>query len=109
MKTALIDASSAILLYKAELFEAVASAYDLAMAPAVFQEVTVADRMGAAYPYINALLCPRILHWTGRLDRPHYLRAFDYLLKQGRYSFYVIEFAKKCNAQRLAFFMPEAV
>ena len=172
MKTALIDASSAILLYKAELFEAVASAYDLAMAPAVYQEVTVAERMGAAYfdvacrtgririasggapgqcgrelgrmgageretlclyatsgvdfvilddrkgasycrikaiPYINALLCPRILHWTGRLDRLHYVRAFDFLLKQGHYSFYVIEFAKKCNSQRLAFFLPETV
>jgi len=171
MKTALIDASSAILLYKAELFEAVASAYDLAMAPAVYQEVTVADRMGAAYfdaacrsgririvsggaprqlgvelnrlgageretlslyatggvdfvilddgkgvnycrknaiPYINALLCPRILHWTGRLDRSAFLQAFDYLLEQGRYSFFVVEFAKKCNAQKLAFFMPEA-
>jgi hypothetical protein len=171
MKRALIDASSAILLYKAALFEAVASAYDLAMAPAVFQEVTVADRPGAAHfdaacrlgridvpcgcieprqallgglgageretlciyaaggvdfvilddrkganycrsqsiPYINALLCPKILHWAGLLDRPACTRAFDYLLGQGRYSSHVIEFAKKCNHQRLAFFMPDEV
>ena len=172
MKTALIDASSAILLYKADLFDAVSSAYHLVMAPAVFQEVTVAGRQGAAHfdevcrwgqiriasgpigpygeeklsgmgageretlcmydkggvdfvilddrkgasycrsqtiPYINALLCPKILHWAGMIDGSAYIQALEHLLDQGRYSRQVVEFEIKCNHQELAFFMPDGV
>ena len=36
MKRAFIDASSAILLYKADIFEAVANAYRLFVVPAVY-------------------------------------------------------------------------
>jgi hypothetical protein len=49
MKTGLIDASSAILLYKADLFTAVSAAYRLKVAPAVLKEITVVKRKGASF------------------------------------------------------------
>lgn len=169
MKAVLIDASSAILLYKAGLFDAVAAAYRLMMTPAVYQEVTVAGRNGAdrfeafcrsrrievtakperndlddglsslgsgeretllvyavggadfvilddrkgvaccrsrGIPHINALLCPKILRWSGRLDRDAYTRAFAHLLDQGRYGSHVVEFAIECHRSRMCDFLP---
>jgi hypothetical protein len=47
MKATLIDASSAILLFKAGLFETMASAFNVAVAPAAFQEITVTGHDGA--------------------------------------------------------------
>lgn len=47
MKATLIDASSAILLFKAGLFETMAAAFSVAVTPAVFQEVTVTGHDGA--------------------------------------------------------------
>jgi len=47
MKNALIDASSAILLHKANLFLEIAHAYHLFMVPTVYKEITVGDRSGA--------------------------------------------------------------
>ena len=46
MKSALIDASSAILLHKAKLFHEMAVSYRLLMVPTVFREVTVRDHIG---------------------------------------------------------------
>ena len=48
MKCVLIDASSAILLYKVGLFDSVAGAYRLRAAPAVIREITVPNRRGAS-------------------------------------------------------------
>lgn len=169
MKVALIDASSAILLHKAKLFDSVAAAYKLMMTPAVYKEVTVVGRDGAAHfqalcqygrvglavkpsgghrddglsglgageretlraytrggadfvilddrkgvaycrsmaiPHINALLCPKVLHWSGHLDQSAYTRIFTHLLEQGRYGSHVVEFAMKCSHRRLRDFMP---
>jgi predicted nucleic acid-binding protein len=47
MKRVLIDASSAILLYKADIFKVMAEHYLLLMVPTVFREITVAHRDGA--------------------------------------------------------------
>ncbi len=47
MKRVLIDASSAILLHKADIFKDVADHYALKMVPTVFSEITVTDRSGA--------------------------------------------------------------
>ena len=47
MKSALIDASSAILLYKAKLFHKMAAAYRLWMVPTVYREITVRHHTGA--------------------------------------------------------------
>jgi hypothetical protein len=44
-----IDASSAILLYKSDLFDALLNAWQLVMAPAVFREITKTGYPGAAY------------------------------------------------------------
>jgi len=171
MKRALIDASSAILLHKAGLFDTMVSAYRLMMTPAVCREVTVEGRRGAAHfkdalrrgcinivqapteaygdsglsrlgagerdtlcayrgggvdfvilddrkgvafcrsgaiPHINALLCPKILHWAGHLDRSARARAIACLLDEGRYGRYVIDFAMKSDVQRLRVFLPDS-
>jgi predicted nucleic acid-binding protein len=47
MKRVLIDASSAILLHKANIFQDMAEHYLLMMVPTVFREITVAHRCGA--------------------------------------------------------------
>jgi hypothetical protein len=44
-----IDASSAILLYKSDLFDALLNAWQLVMTPAVFREITKTGYPGAAY------------------------------------------------------------
>ncbi len=67
MKTALIDASSAILLYKAQMFDAVAWAYRLQVVPAVFGEITVPNRTGAS-AFRRALHRRRILQLNNLPD-----------------------------------------
>jgi hypothetical protein len=47
--SALVDASSAILLYKAGVFDLLAEAYRLSMVPSVYREICVPDRAGAEY------------------------------------------------------------
>ena len=168
MKSVLIDASSAILLYKAGLFDSVAGAYRLRAAPAVIREITVLNRRGAsafaracetgallpadtgscpdaggltslgdgeretllAYragqgdfvliddgrgaaacrsggiPHINALLCPKLLHWTGVIDQCACRAVFSRLLQIGRYSEQVIHFAGTCTPEMLSEFFP---
>jgi len=163
----LIDASSAILLYKAQLFEAVAKAFAVRMVPEVFQEVTVTGRAGSAFfrrcaeksclvlgaktngsesqfyqlhigerrtihaylggnadfiiiddrkgalvcraqriPYINALLCPRIMQWSGRITPDVSDQAFGRIERAGRYGQAVVAFARMCTARQMAHFMP---
>lgn len=166
-KIALIDASSAILLYKAQLFESVAKAFAVRMVPEVFQEVTVAGRSGSAFfrrcaersclvlgartngsesrfdqlhigerhtilayleggadfiiiddrkgalvcraeriPYINALLCPRIMQWAGHITPGASNRAFRRIERAGRYGDAIITFARMCTARQMAHFIP---
>lgn len=169
MKTVLIDASSAILLHKAQLFKEMAVRYRFVMAGAVFVEITVQGRMGAdafakareagnfdvveidrsedthrglsslhagemetilAYdhrkahfiimddgrgaracrskkiPYINALLCPGLLHLSGHIDAGTRQSAFEYLRKNGRYADDIIAYAQKATPRQLAPFFP---
>ena len=168
MKTGLIDASSAILLYKADLFHAVCGLYHLKVAPAVLTEITVASHTGASFfsnayaagalspaepgpepeypsmmalgdgeretlmayqngqgdfviiddgrgaaacrsnaiPYINALLCPRILNWVGAIDIQTSASLFKRLLQFGRYSSQVVDYAKTCTPDMLSSFLP---
>jgi predicted nucleic acid-binding protein len=49
MKNALIDASSAILLYKAKLLETMTEVYRLSMTPTVYKEITVQGRSGVIF------------------------------------------------------------
>ncbi|MFH1155607.1 MAG: hypothetical protein V1793_17515 [Pseudomonadota bacterium] len=48
MKTVLTDASSAILLYKSDLFDILLDSWQVVMAPAVYGEITVPGYPGAA-------------------------------------------------------------
>jgi hypothetical protein len=171
MKAALIDASSAILLFKADLLDPMTEAFELRVVPAVFQEITVAGRQGAAefeaarttgrlkqvapplpgpatvpaslgageretlaafasgaagfvimddrkgalhcrghhIPYINALLCPNLLRASGYLDDTACTAAFGALLRLGRYSPWVVDFARRCAPRDLGCFMPDQV
>jgi hypothetical protein len=168
MRSVLIDASSAILLYKVDLFGPVAAVYRLKAVPAVIREITVAGHTGAAYfrrahgsgdvapadpgpdgnrstdsslgdgeretllaygntqgdfvmiddrrgvaacraggiPHINALLCPRLLYWSGAIDRTRSRDVFQRLLDVGRYSRRVIDYARTCTPGMLERFLP---
>lgn len=167
MKTAVIDASSSILLYKAGLFQALVNHYHVLMPPSVYAEITVADYPGAEIfescrdralirivtpppeenrgpflpamgrgeadairlfpalpqgfvimddgkgarycrdheiPYINALLVPKILFFSGQLPRPEYRLATETLSRLGRYSALVLTFARTCTFEDMACF-----
>jgi hypothetical protein len=170
MKKALIDASSAIILTKAGLFEEILGLYDIRMARSVFEEITcrqrpgvaafkagwkekqfgvveakdgsaaatdpllagmhrgeretilcfyegsedfiiIDDGKGAGYcrahhiPYINALLCPKILYFQGKMGEPDFREAFTRIRTIGRYSHSVIDQAASLSARELAFFL----
>jgi hypothetical protein len=173
MHTVLIDASSAILLFKGGLFEAVAEAYRLTAAGPVGDELTgggypgartfaaaladgrlarieaaelpahpplrgpsaglhpgeratlaamaagrgdfviIDDGAGArfcrrhAIPYINALLCPRILKLAGRLSAPAAAAHMDRIRRQGRYAPAIVAFAYDCEDAILEPFLPD--
>jgi predicted nucleic acid-binding protein len=163
----LIDASSAILLFKAALFEPLAAAYRLLVSESVGRELTrpgypgaeifeeaietgrltrqpaglgetvlpaslhagerdtitlmlagradfviVDDRPAALccrrlhLPYVNALLCPRILRLAGRLSPVEAADATIRLLDLGRYGRQIVAFARDCGDARLIFFAP---
>ncbi len=171
---ALVDASSAILLFKAGLIEFLVDAYRVVMAASVFSEVSrpgypgardfmrlkthrririenpdtgggpapdppwrdaalhagerdtlrlyakgrgrfvlIDDGRGAAIcrdngiPYINALLFPRLLMFSGRLDAGACLRATDTIRDQGRYSRQILHFVDTCTPAELDFFLPK--
>ncbi len=166
----MIDSSSAILLYRADLLTAMARACHLVMVPAVYAEITVGGRSGAAtvreacssglislvetgdtvnedaslsalgvgerktlmafgrenahfiiiddrkgaracqardIPYINALLCPKILHCTGHIDTQTFQRAFQRIQSIGRYSSAIIDYAMNCTSEMLGQFCPD--
>lgn len=81
MKTVLVDASSAILLYKATLFDSMCDTYRLAMTVAVINEITVADYAGADYF--------RLAVWSNRIAQidvasaPEDVEAFPHSLGGG--------------------------
>jgi hypothetical protein len=167
MKTAVIDASSSILLHKAGLFQALVNHYHVLMPPSVYAEITVADYpgdgafkhcrdralmridspphdgnrgpflpamgrgeadtlrlftvfpqsfvimddgKGARYcrdheiPYINALLVPKILFFSGQLPRSEYRLAMETLSRLDRYSGFVLNFARTCTFEDMACF-----
>lgn len=56
--------------------------------------------------FINALLIPKILECIGKPSDTFCLAAFDAVTRIGRYSQWVIDFAKNCGKEELAFFLP---
>ena len=170
--TALVDSSSAIILYKANLHLAVCRMYNVVLSSSVYVEITansypgaqayqqlLADKKitlqtppfsplakpvlsglqsldegerdvielyyagkgdfiitddGAAAKYckrkqvrfINALLIPAILSYSSQQSDVHCREAFNKILRIGRYSRWVINFAEKCKREELSFFLP---
>jgi len=57
-------------------------------------------------PFINALLVPKVLCLGGAIDETEQQKATILLLKLGRYSRKVIEYAEDCGWRELRFFIP---
>ncbi len=173
MKKILIDASSAILLFKAGLFENLLRLYRARVADAVYDELIVDGRMGAdefrifcldgkldvceknnegtiawkeypdvsflgrgeretilryiqgggefiiiddfkgarycrdnKIPYINALLTPRVLFFSGDISETAHRSGTETILRIGRYSQKIIDFAMSRTKDDLEFFLP---
>ncbi len=74
--------------------------------------VVVDDRKAAracvklGIPYINALLCLRILYECSLMAKPDYDRGFDELVAIGRYSEAIVAFARECPRESISFFYP---
>jgi predicted nucleic acid-binding protein len=168
MKTALIDASSAILLYKAGVMGLLTEHYHTVMVPEVFKEVAVPDYPGARYfetlrktgvidvtsrvtsaavspdlscldageretllhfpeypgafiimddkkgsgycrnesiPYINALLVPKILYFSKKIDNTLCGHFTETLIHMGRYSQSVLVKADAFASHDLTYFI----
>jgi len=59
-----------------------------------------------AIPHINALLCPKILHYSERLPDAQQVRSlFDRIAGLGRYSKDVLAWARQCRRSDLEFFL----
>jgi hypothetical protein len=172
---ALIDASSAILLFKAGLIKACCEVFQLLMTRSVFNEVSIPARPGAGefhalsgqhpgvtlldnpagilptnaadlrrlhrgerdtlhhylngaarfviiddgkgvqfcrrhgIPHVNALLCPRLLYFSGRMPAPHACLLFERIASLGRYSTAVVKWADTCDRSDLSFFYRQPV
>lgn len=172
---ALIDASSAILLFKAGLIKACCEVFHLLMTRSVFDEVSVPAQPGAGefhalagrlpgvtllddpvgilptnatdlqrlhrgerdtlhhylngaarfviiddgkgvqvcrrhgIPHVNALLCPRLLHFSGRMPARHARLFFARIASLGRYSTAVVKWADTCDRSDLSFFYRQPV
>jgi hypothetical protein len=176
-----IDASSAILLYKSDLFAPLLNARQLIMAPAVFREITETGYPGSAYfktlekktqdsaahilfrepgpvdhplfaqknflamdkgeketiqiffdsngfkktgafvlvddgraarfchaqqfPFINALLVPKLFWYSGAMDQKTYLKKTAQLCELGRYSKTIMEMAGQFSRKELTYFI----
>jgi hypothetical protein len=169
VKTILVDASSAILLHKAEVLLHVQAVFRMCVAASVYDELTQRERPGSravargrrdrritvvipdgaahhlpaslhrgerdtllcylsggadfdfiiiddgrgagfcrreAIPYVNALLCPRLLAAVGRLTPAAARTAMTRIADLGRYSTWVKRYAATCSDQALTTFLP---
>ena len=174
MKKALLDASSAILLLKADLLAKLIDFYHVSLTQSVLHELTrenyygadtfyhyaavqkirVLDEQNVPFPpkktcqslrsldqgeldtikcfiasdqdfiiiddgraarycsknniaFINALLCPRLLYYCNSISVDECNAAMDTLIRIGRYSAEVIEWAKNCKKEFLLFAIPD--
>ncbi len=75
------------------------------------QFILIDDRKGAKFchkhqlPFINALLCPKILYFSGEISQKSYLEKLQVLQELGRYSQRVKTYVKNCKLNDLNFFM----
>lgn len=169
MKTVLVDASSVILLHKADLLADMQAAFRLWLTISVYEELTRLRRPGAqavarsrrdrritvvspnnalhsqplpgnlhrgerdtllcfldggvdfiiiddgpgagycrreAIPYVNALLCPRLLAIGGRLSPQEARGAMTRISDLGHYSTWIKRYAVRCSEATLSAFLP---
>ena len=70
------------------------------------------DKKGARYcrqkdiPYINALLCTRILHESGLISVKEYNNSFDILQRIGHYAEMIVQFVRDCDMSAMVHFYP---
>ena len=75
--------------------------------------IIVDDKKAAEYcknnkvPFINALLCARLLSLRNFISENEYDQAMQKLLSIGRYSDTIINYALNCPLPKLRFFVPE--
>lgn len=170
MTSVFTDASSAILLFKAGLFEHLSQVVCIVMAPSVYDEITQDNYPGAVFfikakqtnlftinkemknqratkqlsiasldlgeketielflikqkgfiltddgkaarlcnkhnlPFINALLVPKVLYYTGNIDEKTCQKKMDLLCQLGRYSDKIKTWAVECTQQDLIYFI----
>lgn len=73
--------------------------------------IIIDDGKGAAYcrdngiPYLNALLCPKILYLAGRFGQTRCRRHTRRIIAAGRYAPWVLERAESLDADDLALFL----
>ena len=159
VKRALVDSSSAILLYKANLFQRLTEIYCVMLATPVYDELTcdgypgaeifaesnitvfristadtsfhkgerdtiagylqglgdfvlIDDGPGAKHckvkeiPFINALLFPKILYFSGIIAETEHCAKTEHLIDLGRYSRKVIDYVRCCGRSDLVVFFP---
>ncbi|MDJ0781426.1 MAG: hypothetical protein QNJ22_05610 [Desulfosarcinaceae bacterium] len=169
MKNVLVDASSVILLHKADLLAQMQASFHIRIAAAVYDELTRHQRPGAtaiarerrhrritvvtpkvnagsrplpaglhrgerdtllcfldggadfviiddgpgagfcrrqAIPFVNALLCPRLLAAVGRLAHTEARSAMDCISRLGHYSAAIKRYAATCSDAALTAFLP---
>jgi predicted nucleic acid-binding protein len=176
MKKTLLDASSAILLFKVGLFKELTDAYHVSVVRTVLEELTRENHHGSAtflryvslnklkvidiknipakcassgislssldqgeldtikcftagshdfiitddgraaryckangLPFINALLFPRLLYFSGYVSWQESNNKMDAIIRIGRYSSEVIEWAQNCQKENLIFAIPGTV
>lgn len=57
-------------------------------------------------PHVNALLCPQLIHFSGRMPDPLQVRSYrERIARLGRYSTHVIAWANTCDRSDLVFFI----
>ncbi len=172
MKKALLDTSSAILLFKSGLFDALLDSYNIVITESVYDELTTNDHTGAKefrnyrgngkvdvrpsfkmektnqlsfpdtsslgkgerdtihqfhtgigefiiiddwkgakycrdnrIPYINTLLFPRILYLTHNISETEFNKKTEMIIRIGRYSQKIINYALNCSRDDLEFFL----
>jgi len=72
--------------------------------------IVVDDGRGARYckkngiPHINALLVPRLLYNAGKIDGDDRNHLMDIIIEYGRYSPWVIDYARTCDDKELRYF-----
>jgi hypothetical protein len=73
--------------------------------------VIIDDKKGAAWcrgqgiPYINALLIPKILFYSKKVDEAFFREKMDFIARSGRYSGIILDYARTCSREDISNFL----